>query len=447
MIYKGEYYSALNGGRICSDGNWYPNNIVYKDYYNGEWISSEQNGVIFLEDVCEYANLNSDKFEGFRCIDCGEYYANDWNVVFTEDTVQSYCEDCAERELYHCQDCGEWYEREENIYRDSAGHELCNDCYEEGHTICEDCGEFVDFDHAVHIDEEIYCENCADERMANQIIKPYHTNMDYTPLTLKTLDNYYISNLKLFGFEVEVECDTDLAERVMELLGDVATLQKDSSVDGFEIITKPMTQEFFYQVFIDKLEPVLKYLRDKGAKGHNCGGIHIHFSKNNISTSLGNSNLHKLMYIPEKNGDSTEYKILRGLSQRTVEDLEHWASLSGTATRYSAIHYDDRTDTYEMRIFNSNLRIERIIKNFEVLLSMIEYSETFGGDCMNMKYYLQWVMQTQGRYECLKCFIKEKNILNIIDFNYSSDNWFFDLFSRPAVINKNITEEQTTCVS
>lgn len=33
MIYKDKYYSALNDGHICTDGNWYPNEICYRDYY------------------------------------------------------------------------------------------------------------------------------------------------------------------------------------------------------------------------------------------------------------------------------------------------------------------------------------------------------------------------------------------------------------------------------
>lgn len=99
MIYKNKYYSALNDGKICSDGNWYPNDIIHKDYYTDEWISSEQNGVIFLEDEREYADLNSYKFEGYSCADCGKYYSNIWNVIFIEDMKQWYCEDCANERM------------------------------------------------------------------------------------------------------------------------------------------------------------------------------------------------------------------------------------------------------------------------------------------------------------------------------------------------------------
>ena len=80
-----------------------------------------------------------------------------------------------------------------------------------------------------------------------------------------------------------------------------------------------------------------------------------------------------------------------------------------------------------VQIFNSNLRIERVIKNFEVLLSMIEYSETFEKDTMTMQQYLEWEMQTKDKYECLKCFIKEKNI----DRYIKNDNWL-DIFSKES---------------
>lgn len=418
MLYNGKYYSALNDGEICSDGNWYPNDIVYKDYYTDEWISSEQVGVVWLADVEEYANCNTYEFDACCCVDCGKWFADYSLMITSVDTNEYYCRECADSNLYHCMGCGDYYSNDtDNIIIDTAGNALCQDCYDGNYTICAGCGEFVPLYNSICLGAEDYCEYCAEDAEESMVIKPYHTEMDYTPLTVEPLYNYNVSDLKLFGFEIEVECDRDLAERTLELLDDMAVLQEDSSVDGFEIITRPMTKEFFFEVFVDKLEQALKYLRENGAKGHNCGGIHIHFSRNNIDAVLGESNLMDLIYCIQGDKESMDkFEIIRQLAQRKQQDLLQWAS-PYTGNKYSALHYDERTDTYEMRIFNSNLRIERVIKNFEVLLSMIEYSNLFEEDCMNMKYYIKWVMQTQGQYECLKCFIKEKGIDKLISNN------------------------------
>lgn len=54
MIYKNKYYSAIKDGKVLSDGNWYPNNTIHKDYFSGEDISSEMDSVVYLEDVIAY---------------------------------------------------------------------------------------------------------------------------------------------------------------------------------------------------------------------------------------------------------------------------------------------------------------------------------------------------------------------------------------------------------
>lgn len=430
MIYKDKYYSALNDGHICTDGNWYPNDVCYKDYFTDEWVSSEQDGVVYLEDVGEYADSNSDSFEALQCTHCLEWYAYIYNVVTTKDTEEIYCNDCAEATLYRCEDCGEYFDNNNSVVVDMNNNCLCTDCYD-NYFVCRECGCFVRDNEAEWIDEEFYCRDCAREVITNTLIKPYHYDMDYTPLTVHPLNEYYISELKLFGFEIEVECNKGLAERTLELLNGYAELQHDGSVDGFEIITKPMTKEFFYNVFIDKLELALRYLKDNGALAHNVGGIHIHFNKNCIEGTLSNSTLYKILHCPRKECD--EFNIIQLLAQRKSDSLEQWASPMRT-DRYSSIHYDERTDTHEIRIFNSNLRIERIIKNFEVLLSMIEYSNYYNNKEANLKHWLQWVMQTHNRYECLRCFIKEKNIDRYISNKKKDSNDWLSIFSKESEV-------------
>lgn len=428
MIYNGKYYSALNDGHICTDGNWYPNDTCHKDYYTDEWVSTEQDTVVLLNDEMEWADTESDKFEAISCMQCGEYYASDDTLIFTEDTQEYYCKDCAERYCQQCEDCGAWYYFDtNNLTSDSVGTLLCKACVG-NYYICQECGMFVsDTEVEFGQDDEVLCSDCYEEYKKSCPIKSYHDDMDYTPLVTEEQEGMHY--LKLFGFEIEVECDEELAEHTLKLLNGCAELQYDSSVDGFEIITRPMTKEFFYNVFISHLKNALDYLKDNGALAHDKGGIHIHFSRNNLSTDLLDSNLLELIHCEQDTeDDSKKFEIIRELAQRSRQNLFHWASPYST-NRYGAIHYGERTNTYEMRIFNSNLRIERVIKNFEVLLSMIEYSETSERGCMTMEQYLEWVMQTENRYECLKCFIKEKHI----DKHITKHSWL-DIFKKESEV-------------
>lgn len=427
MIYNGKYYSALNDGHVCTDGNWYPNDTCYRDYYTDEWVSYKQGDVVWLEDVEEYADRLSDKFEAYMCTECGKYYASDDNIIVTKDSGEVFCKECADGVCYQCIDCDDWFSNINNAITDCDFTTLCQDCAENYHE-CSCCGCFVhNNDVEFNYMQEPLCPICYREYMSYCPIKPYHSYIDYSNLITEGQKEIPYNDLKLFGFEIEVECDKDLAERTLELLNGYAELQEDSSVNGFEIITMPMTKEFFYETFVNNLKNALDYLKDNGALAHNKGGIHIHFSYNNISKTLNSSNLFNLIHCnTEAVETQNKCEIIRQLAQRKKSDLLRWASPYGT-DRYSAVRYDSRTETYEMRIFNSNLRIERVIKNFEVLLSMIEYSETFGKDRMKMDYYLKWILQTKDKYECLKCFIKEKQIDRLI--NKIDDNWL-SIFSR-----------------
>lgn len=152
MIYKDKYYCALNDGHVCTDGNWYPNDICYKDYYTDEWIATEQDSVIYLDDVGEYADSNSDKFEAYQCAYCLKWFVDNYNIVITQDTQEIYCTDCADIRLYECEDCNRYFADSDNITSDADGKWLCNDCLGE-YFVCSDCECFVSEDDARWIDD------------------------------------------------------------------------------------------------------------------------------------------------------------------------------------------------------------------------------------------------------------------------------------------------------
>ena len=81
--------------------------------------------------------------------------------------------------------------------------------------------------------------------------------------------------------------------------------------------------------------------------------------------------------------------------------------------RYTALHYDNRTKTYEFRIFNSNTRIERIKKNIQTVYSLVDYSKFREGtyNSANTGDYLEFVKHNGLFYPDLYAFIYDMGII------------------------------------
>ena len=90
----------------------------------------------------------------------------------------------------------------------------------------------------------------------------------------------------------------------------------------------------------------------------------------------------------------SQTKIWLGITQRKAFEMNSWSRMDNKirdfysiqetnettkspvgSPRYSALIKDDRTKTYEFRIFNSNLRIERFLKNYECVLALLDYTK------------------------------------------------------------------------
>lgn len=94
-----------------------------------------------------------------------------------------------------------------------------------------------------------------------------------------------------FGFELEVQrkrtCELSndkMTDKIIEACGDLFVFEHDGSIgDGFEIISHPMTWEYFNEN-IDIFIKLLKLLDENKYKSHDGGkcGLHVHVSRNHI---------------------------------------------------------------------------------------------------------------------------------------------------------------------
>ena len=354
----------------------------------------------------------------YICDKCGKA-VEDCYTVYIEDTAEYVCDDCAEQYYYQCMDCNRWYSYD-NIYTDSLGNHLCDDCYCNSYYTCDGCGEFVHTDECCWDDDmdAAYCACCYDEKIRNQFIKSYHSHNNWIVHYTESERDDYMSDKLTLGLEIEVEGDTEFAEGFMERVdSDLIYLEKDNSVEGFEIITQPMTRKYATEVFPNKISEGLKYLRDNDFKGHDAGGIHIHVA-NYGDTRLTVYRLKRLLY----NLDSKQQSLFLKLTQRKKGDLIQWADnqvpfdmsieyacLQGN--RYESLNLDDRTGTLEFRIFNSNLRVERILKNIEMVYALRDYINSSSWNSSSDLYdWMKFVYDNNVVYPNLYLFIEEKQL-------------------------------------
>ncbi len=355
----------------------------------------------------------------FTCERCGKV-VEDCHIVHIEDTEEYVCDDCADENYYQCMECGDWYSSA-RIITDTEGQHLCEDCYCDNYYICAECGEFVHQDCACWDEwsDDMYCEYCYSTNIRSQFINSYHSNDDWTIHYTEDEYNDYMSDKLTLGLEIEVAGDADHAKGFMERIdNDLVYLERDSSVAGFEIITQPMTRQYATEVFTDKISEGFEFLKEHNFKGHDAGGIHVHvrLPYDNQDFMLCVFKLKKLLYnLPPCIQD-----LLLLVTQRKSDKLRQWSdNIHNELTlqdcmlqnsRYELLNMDSRTHTLEFRMFNSNLRTERIMKNIEVVLSLLDYVETYYTVDMydkNLFTWLDYVKRNEEKYPNLVAFINE----------------------------------------
>lgn len=395
--------------------------------------------------ICEDCNVAISHFDSvykgdgkYVCEDCAEDYVRcnfcgQLTTDFRDDNNGTIaCYDCLDAGYVHiCSDCGCITD---DTYTTSDDYDLCEYCYS-NHTVeCDGCGATYYDEDCLEYDEDedqYFCPHCIEARERATI-----HNYSYKPSPKFRKLEKEKDNNEYFGFEIEVEGNCIYAKEFLEKVNketELVYLKYDGSVNGFEIVTHPMSRGFFYEEFVPKLTEGMEFLRQIGFRGHNRAGIHIHVSSSSISAKML-KNIVNLMYQNKTEHRTTWRKIV----QRKQYELDRWASMSPStlynktktntyklidfynsqdrnrkppigSSKYSAINTNN-TDTVEFRVFNSNTRIERIIKNAEVIFSLLDYSKT--SKQMFLHRYLDFVFEKKDKYEKFCDFLVEKSIYN-----------------------------------
>lgn len=97
----------------------------------------------------------------FECARCGEIHRRRYEVYIT-DIDETWCDECAGWYAKRCDHCGEWFSKD-NIYYTEDGEAFCENCLEEVCEHCKKCGGYYRKENMTKLDDEWYCEYCAEE--------------------------------------------------------------------------------------------------------------------------------------------------------------------------------------------------------------------------------------------------------------------------------------------
>ena len=305
-----------------------------------------------------------------------------------------WCESCTEQRAYYCDSCSEYNSYGTNYMTDRQ-ESWCESCTNDSY-YCEDCDEW----------NADGCDSCSDT--SSRLVHDYNYRPD-------AIFHSTDKNERLFfGIEVEVEAGrnyelaSEFAYRLEPL--DLAYLKSDGSLNhGFEIVTHPMSHDFFKNE-AQELWDTLEQLRTNDpykvkAWDTNTCGLHIHISRTGFSSG---SHMHRFLNLVYSNqefyeklaGRSSDQwakftDIIRQDYKRDEEGnrlLDEWGSYSLQTTRsfkgklgyrgsdrYSAVNTNNSA-TLEMRIFRGSVNSDTIKSQLDLAHASVEYTRTINAN-------------------------------------------------------------------
>ena len=312
-----------------------------------------------------------------NCDDVG-WESDDWYYV---DQSQMWCNSCTENHANYCDDCNE-YHTGDNYYVSDSNCSYCENCIGNAE-YCEDCDEY-------------YSSGCSDHSGDDaRVIHDYSYRPDPIFHTTDKEERLF------FGLEIEVEArqnrsdSAEYASRLEDL--SLAYLKSDGSLMcGFEIVTHPMTHDF-YKNEAYELWNTLEALRSRAgikvkAWDASTTGLHIHISRTGFT---GGAHMHRFLRLVYDN--QTLYEAIAGRSSsrwakfddantdyvsedadgnrewKSRRNLKNKLDNARNSDRYSAVNTQNHA-TLEMRIFRSSVNAETVKSFIDLAHASVEYT-------------------------------------------------------------------------
>jgi hypothetical protein len=363
-----------------------------------------------VKDICsvcttEYGvdDLITTEYDSLVCGDCVttcercDSVGSINDCFHTVDGNDIWCESCTERRAHWCEHCEE-YDSGTSFYISDRQESWCEGCADSHAYWCDDCDEY----------NADGCDRCSDEPTSDNGIRLIH-DYSYRPDAIfhSTKDDERL----FFGLEIEVEARDDLRESAqyaqqLEQI-DLAYLKHDGSLNnGFEIVTHPMSHDFFKNEagdFFAVMEGLRSQqgIRVKSWDTRTCG-LHIHISRTGFN---GGAHMHRFLnlvysnpdfystlagrtsdqwakftdiiqreYARDENGDRIpQHDSGYGYQVNTKRTFMHKLDNNRNSDRYSAVNTLNR-ETLEMRIFRGSVNSDTIKSQIDLAHASVEYT-------------------------------------------------------------------------
>lgn len=327
--------------------------------------------------VCEscYANY-------FECYSCGGMYDSECVSSYTPEDYpnRAYCEDCASRYLTFCENC------------DTHTRDGCN---------CREVGHVSDYTFDGLLD--------------------YSTKPDYDFLALpyERVDNGTI----FMGIELEIEldgCDESATLNIIRKhLSGKAICKYDGSLnDGIEIVTCPMTLDYFKSL---PWKELLDELRRAGCRSHTGGtcGLHVHTTRRNSATQY-----YKI------DGRLNRYPHVNNMYSWVVKSLERKLKPFSRRKNFGYCQFtaepDSRRTAANVTSDTVEYRFNRGTLNYTSFRASVEL-------CHALASYSRWIGPTMVKRHCAIAYIIPSNKPFVYDKARELENCFLEFMKNSRV--------------
>ena len=386
----------------------------YFELRRGTFVCRDRNACIWECGIC-YTTYGTDtpvvSFNGYKsCPNCispevAQATQCDRCTIYLDDNTSRYmvdgkawCRDCtgACSAKYNC--CQKRYQTGiiRILFRTAGSSTICSKCADDRYWKCVDCDVYNKGDESCgrcNINKDGTRPLCRCGRGTDT--NPVHSHSCVPTLTFNG------SGPLFFGVELEIQLlDSDKLERGSkwarkQLEPDIAILKSDGSIGGgFELVTMPTTYEHYRNESEKLWTTIEKIRRTYGGRswdtvdrtteygGGTCG-MHIHVSRAGftdvehqhrfIAFIYHNTEM-MMKYSGRKNSFARfDDAWVMDLYEKPHISVEHKLNQGGD--KYNAVN-TSHADTFELRFFRGNMKIEAILANIGFAHAMVEYTRS-----------------------------------------------------------------------
>ena len=301
----------------------------------------------------------------------------------------NFCEECAIGYLDGnscncpiCDDCRDTFPP--NSGYNIGDNTLCESCLEQ-YGNCDDCQTLIHYDDSNNCDDcsRYYCDDC----------KSNHDHTGIHEHSYKPEPIFHGHGPEFLGVELEVDGGNGI-DNLLDMSDDESLfyLKQDCSlIDGFELVTHPMTLQYHLKSFPwQKICDKIKEIDYKSHDTTTCG-LHVHVSRLALGKTEKEQDLalSKLIVLFWRHWDKLvtlsrrDYSALAQWSKPNHRDYDQHQVISNLNTcksrndRYKAINTQN-CDTVEFRLFKGTLNPNTIKATLELVHTLLNISRQWG---------------------------------------------------------------------